>query len=71
MDAHMEWLLGAVATGARRHDSFEVQRHFDVTPTQAVELGARLHEIACRSAATSVVVVERAGDGRLTMPTFS
>jgi hypothetical protein len=70
MDEHVDWLVAAVQAGAKRHDQYEIERHFAVTTAEALELGARLHEIASRGRNASVVVVERAGDGRLRMPTF-
>jgi hypothetical protein len=71
MDEHMRWLISAVSRGAKRHDSFEVERHFAVSAKEAVDLGARLHEIAGRPQHVIVVVVERGADGRLGRPEFS
>jgi hypothetical protein len=45
-DAHVDWLVAAVSVGAKRHDSFEVERHFAVASAEAVELGGFLHAVA-------------------------
>jgi hypothetical protein len=40
------WLAQALCPGSVRHDSFEIDRHFDSSPGCAVELGRVLHDIA-------------------------
>ena len=65
-DAHVRWLLDSVTDGAKRHDPFEIERHFAVESSQAVELGRLLHDIATDDRALAVVTrVARARDGRV------
>jgi len=54
-NVHVQWLLDAMAVNAQRHDSFEIERHFAIEPTTAVELGRVLHGIATDDRAVSAV----------------
>lgn len=63
-DVHVRWLLDAIAAGAKRHDPFEIERHFAVESAQAVDLGRELHGIATDGRAlVAVSRVARSRDG--------
>ena len=77
---HLGWLAQALEMGAVHYDSFEIARHFDVSPGRAVEIGRTLHAMASGPRALSdveridLIVTYRAVSGeeaRLSVPLAS